>query len=825
MSSEKKLLKSINLQVEENKTITEVEGGIKTTVICNKKHMMTGITNVAQLSMGNRSQAIIFNTHSKSKDCSYLMLEKYMHKALSSKISFVVSKLLHLLQTPELYNQVKSQEAKQLLLKFVEKELINFDSGTENNLADKWSTIIEKVSEKSIQDVLIGLKHKIDHIYVEDEKMIEYYRKEQRITDNEKCSFVYLAPYIAVGFPLYSADTSKNKILGEPIEKNEVEVLKMMHQYIFKDIDKKNAYSSLDNTLLKDKPKQDGEKVYVVDRVNDVATTPTMMLIETFNVLATHIDGVLDSISDLDETIENEKFNLNLTKEEMDELKSLNTFAPNYYNYGSIQDYASELKSSPKVNFDDFNKQLNEASAKSNPKGTVSQPKESKRRTFIGSGGALFGSLSLPASQMIDSLNVLDPDDGSFETKIPNKERKRHTYILAGSGSGKTSLLETFLKADCKKLDHSLIVFDLMGHATNSILKFVKDPNRIVLIDPYLHSSITPIINPFELESKDELSIENRTKAIINATDVALALKDGWSTNMRAALAPSISTLLRKDESDIYDLQRFMNNEYNKDLVELGKQSPIKGHANFFNQELNKDGYKPTKDAISAKFQVFANDPTLANLVTGKSTINLEKEINTAGKIIILKLPKSQTIFARLMMELIQDIMRQRSKISDNMIVPTHIYLDEFQNYTTPTIEEMLSESRNYKCYVTFAHQSFVQLSRKMQGIVMSNSNIKIIGQCSYEDGRKMAKEMKADHNTIQALTQGEFLFKIGSRDVAQWKNTDKFINDKTPVQTKQRAKHMKYQYKHFYVYKEKFFLQSSNDVASATEKPKYDEF
>jgi hypothetical protein len=824
MSSVEKLLKAINLQVEENKTITEVESGIKTTVICNKKHMMTGITNVAQLSIRNRSQAIIFNTHSKSKDCSYLVLEKCIHKALSSKISFVVSKLLHLLQTPELYNQVKSQEVKQLLLKFVEKELINFDSGTENNLADKWSKIIDKVSEKSIQDVLVSLIHKVDCICVEDEKMIQLHRKAERIVDNEKCSFAYWVPYMAVEFPLYSADTSKNKLLGEPIEKSEVEGLKMIYQYIFKDIDKKNAYSSLENTLLQDKPKQDGDKVYIVDRIHDVAT-PTMMLIETFNSLATHIDGVLDSISDLDETIENEKFNLNLTQEEMDELKSLNTFAPNYNNYGSIQDYASELKSSPKVNFDDFNKQLNEASAKSNPKGTVSQPKESKRRTFIGSGGALFGSLSLPATQMIDSFNVLDPDDKSFETKIPNKERKRHTYILAGSGSGKTSLLETLLKADCKKLDHSIIIFDIMGKATNSVLKFVKDPSRIVLIDPFLHGSITPIINPFELESKDELSIANRTNAIINATDIALALKDGWSTNMRAMLAPCTSTLLRKGGADIYELQRGMNDEQNKLLVKLGKESPVKGHANFFDKEFYKESYEVTKNAISAKLQVFVNDPTLASLITGESTINLKREINTAGKIIIFKLPPSQKIFARLMIELVQDIMRQRANLPEDKIVPTHIYLDEFQNYITSTIEEVLAESRNYGCYVTFAHQTIGQLSRKIQSIVMSNSNIKIIGQCSYEDGRKMAKEMKAEHKTIQALTQGEFLFKIGSRDVAQWKNTDKFINDKTPVQTKQRAKHMKYQYKHFYAYKEKFSLQSSNDVASATEKPKYDEF
>lgn len=304
---------------------------------------------------------------------------------------------------------------------------------------------------------------------------------------------------------------------------------------------------------------------------------------------------------------------------------------------------------------------------------------------------------------------------------IPDEQRKRHTYILAGSGSGKTSLLETFLYRDCQKLDQSTIIFDLMGKATKSVLKFVEDPERLLIIDPYLHPSITPIINPFEFLNEDgttknnpsEIEIENRTNAIINAFDIALDLKDGWSVNMKAILAPCISTLLRRGNADIFELQKFMNDGINQDLVNLGTKSPIKGHRSFFRKEFRKESYEVTKNAISAKLQVFLNNPTFVNLVTGKSTINFSKEINTKGRIIIFKLPSKQKLFARLMMEMIQDTMKQRINMAEDKITPTHIYLDEFQNYLTPTIEEILSESRNYKFYVTFAHQSFVQLSKK----------------------------------------------------------------------------------------------------------------
>ncbi|MBU1777985.1 MAG: type IV secretion system DNA-binding domain-containing protein [Gammaproteobacteria bacterium] len=827
MSKLERLFTSMNLNIEENATVTKATDGIKSIIKCNNKPIVSDISRMEQFLVRNRGQSIVFNTHSKTKDCSYLFLEQHVHEVLSSKINFIVSKLLELSQSPELYNQVKSQKLKQLLLKFVNGDLVDFDNTREDSLSSKWKKLNDKVSEKSLQDGLIRLHYKIDDVCIEDEAMIEYYKSVHKITDDKACVFVYFTSSASVEFPLYSLfKEAKNQLLGVHLAKTEVEVLKAIYQYIFKDIEKKNAYSSLDTSLLKERLQTRNENVYIVKSKADM-DVPSILLIKTFNSLATHIDGILDEMVDIDESLGTEKFNLNLTKEEINGLKSYNEFTANY-NSGSMHDFKSEIKSNPRIKFEEFNKQLNEVSQKTDKKVTIGQQKnqayKNRSASFLPtqslSSTSLFGMVRSDNSHII-----LDPKNERFESLIPSKERKRHTYLLGGSGSGKTSLLESFLYADCKKTEQSTIIFDLMGKATKSVMKFVSDPNRVVIIDPYLHSSITPIINPFELKSKDELSIENRTKAIINAFDIALNLENGWSTNMKAVLAPCISTLLRKGGADIYELQRFMNDKFNSDLVKLGIQSPIRGHKSFFLQEFYSESYEVTKNAISAKLQVFLNDPSFASLVTGASTINLEKEVNTKGKIIIFKLPSKQKLFARLMMEMIQDIMRERINLSEDEIVPTHIYLDEFQNYLTPTIEEILSESRNYKFYVTFAHQSFVHLSRKMQGIVLSNSNIKIVGQCSYDDGKKMSKEMKANFETIEALEQGEFIFKVGSNTAVKWKNTDRFINDKTPYHTKQRTKHMKYQFKHNYTYKEGAPLASENDSNVTERQPKHEEF
>ncbi|MFY9073709.1 type IV secretion system DNA-binding domain-containing protein [Malaciobacter mytili] len=835
MSKLEKLFNAMNLHIENNKTVTKFKDGVKSVIQCNNKPIKTEISPIEQFSSRNREN-IIFSPQSKTKDCSYLFLEEQIHDTLSSKINFIVSTLLEFAHNPELYNKIKSQEFKQLLLKFIKDDIIDFNATGENSLLSKWIKINEKISEKSLQDGLISLTHKIDDAYVEDVQKIEYYKNYHRIPEDERYTFVLFESYISVEFPIYNKlKETKPKLLGVEINKNEIEVIKAIYQYIFKNIDKKNAYSLLNNSLLKDKRNKENEKLYLVNQLEDIAT-PTMLLIKTFDSVATHLDGILDSMVDINESlVKNAKFNLNLTKDEINELKSHNEFMANY-SYDSVKDLKNEIDSNPRIKFDEFEKKLNEVPQKSSQNVKTNQPRIPKSKNYKNSSIATmpsFSSTSIFGMARIESnSNILDSTDKSFETKIPNEARKRHTYILAGSGSGKTSLIETFLYEDCQRLDQSTIIFDLMGKATKSVLKFVDNPNRVIIIDPYFHPSITPVINPFEFLNEDgtvkekpnEIEIENRTNAIINAFDIALKLKDGWSVNQKAVLAPCISTLLRKGNSDIFELQKMMNDDINQDLVKLGKKSPSRGHRDFFKQEFNNESYEVTKRAISAKLQVFLNDSTFVNIVTGQSTINIRKEVNTKGKIIIFKLPSKQKLFARLMMEIIQDIMRERINIQEDEIVPTHVYLDEFQHYLTPTIEEVSTESRNYKFYATFAHQSFVQLSKKMQGIVLSNSNIKIVGQCSYDNGKKMAKEMKADFETIEALNQGEFMFKIGSKDVIKLKNTDKFINDTTPYHNKQRTKHMKHQFKKYYVYKN-VPLQDYDNNEQSVLNPKHEDF
>jgi len=48
-----------------------------------------------------------------------------------------------------------------------------------------------------------------------------------------------------------------------------------------------------------------------------------------------------------------------------------------------------------------------------------------------------------------------------------------------------------------------------------------------------------------------------------------------------------------------------------------------------------------------------------------------------------------------------------------------YLYIDEFQNFTTPSIATILSEARKYRLDLTISHQFIAQLQDKIREAVL----------------------------------------------------------------------------------------------------------
>ncbi len=74
---------------------------------------------------------------------------------------------------------------------------------------------------------------------------------------------------------------------------------------------------------------------------------------------------------------------------------------------------------------------------------------------------------------------------------------------------------------------------------------------------------------------------------------------------------------------------------------------------------------------------------------------------------------------------------------------PFYLYIDEFQNITTPSIASILSEARKYKLALTIAHQFIKQLDEKIKDAVFGNVGSLALFRVGSEDAEFLAKQLE----------------------------------------------------------------------------------
>ena len=72
---------------------------------------------------------------------------------------------------------------------------------------------------------------------------------------------------------------------------------------------------------------------------------------------------------------------------------------------------------------------------------------------------------------------------------------------------------------------------------------------------------------------------------------------------------------------------------------------------------------------------------------------------------------------------------------------PFYLYIDEFQNITTPSISTILSEARKYKLSLNIAHQFIAQLDEKIRDSVFGNVGTIAALRVGAEDAEFLEKQ------------------------------------------------------------------------------------
>jgi hypothetical protein len=163
----------------------------------------------------------------------------------------------------------------------------------------------------------------------------------------------------------------------------------------------------------------------------------------------------------------------------------------------------------------------------------------------------------------------------------------------------------------------------------------------------------------------------------------------------------------------------------------------------------------------------------LYRLLVGRSTVNLEEAINE-GKIIIFALPKggigaeTSPTFGSFVLAMLQGLAIRRESLPESQRVPVHVFVDECQNFLSPSVQTILTESRKYGLHLTLAQQTFAQdMDKELAAAVLGNTAVKFCGMNDVKTLKPMDERMGVGVEAMQMLTVGQFFVKVSGNTPA----------------------------------------------------------
>ena len=389
--------------------------------------------------------------------------------------------------------------------------------------------------------------------------------------------------------------------------------------------------------------------------------------------------------------------------------------------------------------------------------------------------------LSLKKENNLDVVFAKNTYAGSAtDIGLTKEERFRHMYIIGATGTGKTTMILSMAAQDIKN-GKGVAVVDPHGDLAESLLLSIPKSRTDELIYFNPDDIKYPIgVNLLELTPGLDEDNQLREKELITESVISLFRKifaEVWSAHahrLEYTLRNTIQTALTLENPTIFTVYNLLTNpDFQKQTTNNLEDENLK---NFWKYEFGKAGdYQKVKMIGRATSRIgrFLFSPSAKRILEQtKSTINFD-EILDDGKILICNLSKGKLgedtseVLGILTLTKIQLAALKRARTVSEKRKPFYLYVDEFQNFATPSFIQMLSEARKYKLNLVMAEQSTSQQKdRNLVNVILANvGTVVSFRSANPEDEKLMLPQFApyVENNEIANLPSFRFYAKIGA--------------------------------------------------------------
>jgi hypothetical protein len=352
--------------------------------------------------------------------------------------------------------------------------------------------------------------------------------------------------------------------------------------------------------------------------------------------------------------------------------------------------------------------------------------------------------------------------------RIAPGQRVYHTHIIGATGTGKSTLLFNMIRQDIEN-GEGLGVLDPHGDLVDKILGIIP-PERIgdvILVDP-ADEEFSIGFNILSAHSEHE-----KTLIASDLISVFQRLSSSWGDQMQSVLQNAILAFLSSSRGGtLADLRRFLVEPAFRNQFLQSVSDPnvlYYWHKGFPHLSGNK-----SIGPVLTRLEMFLAQRPIAHMVSQPENRLDFGDIMDRGKIFLAKLPEgllgrenSYLLGALLVSKFQQLVMaRQAKKIAARQ--DFWIYIDEFANFITPSMAEILSGARKYRIGLTLAHHELHQLQRSAEvaSAVMTHPYTRIVFRVGDDDAKKLAEGFSFfEAHDLRNLETGQAVCRAERRD------------------------------------------------------------
>jgi len=358
-------------------------------------------------------------------------------------------------------------------------------------------------------------------------------------------------------------------------------------------------------------------------------------------------------------------------------------------------------------------------------------------------------------------------------------ELDRHVYLLGASGSGKTRLLELFLRQEMQR-GGGFCLIDPHGDLTQSVLAYLYtgqskaepapgawtgsgrgawspghagdadrgpgerssapvDLDRLYLVEPFQREGLIglnpldPAGGPLHAHIGELVGIFRRLWS------------NSWGPRMEEVLRTTLLTLAQTD-CTVAEAAPFLTLPEFRARVLARVDDPMLSAFFADRYDLLPDGARSTvAEPVLNKLGALLADPHVRGMLGQRDGVLSFRQLMDSGAWVLINCARGQlrdasSLLGSFVVAQLQSAALSRADTPEPERKPFTLFVDEFQHFRSEDFESILCEARKYRLRLVVAHQHLGQLDSALQNALFGNVATHLVFSVSPADAAVVAR-------------------------------------------------------------------------------------